>query len=155
MLKYFREDIVFQEVPNEISISFSICGCPRKCKNCSWKNTINLGEKHILTDNKFKSTLKKYSGLATCVLFLGGEWEEEDLINKLILAKKSGYKTCLYTGCDLNQVSLSIKENLDFIKVGQYVESLGGLSSPTTNQRFIDLVSGKILNNYFVRKEAF
>lgn len=155
MLQYYRKDVCFQEVPNEISLSFSIVGCPRNCKNCSWKNTINKEKKKNLSNSTYSMFLNKYKGLASCVLFLGGEWEEEDLINKLKMAKEKGYKTCLYTGCELNQISNNLKSNLDFIKVGSYIEELGGLSNPNTNQRFIDLINNKILNNYFVRQEVF
>ena len=35
-----------------------------------------------------------------------------------------------------------------------YIEERGGLANPNTNQRFIDLHTNKILNNYFVKQEA-
>lgn len=155
MLQYYRKDICFQEVPNEISISFSIAGCPHNCKNCSWKNTIDKEEKKNLTNTIYSMFLNKYKGLASCVLFLGGEWEQEDLICKLKMAKEKGYKTCLYTGCNLSQISEQLKQNLDFIKVGPYIEEKGGLSNPNTNQKFIDLINNKILNKYFTHQEAF
>lgn len=151
MLKYYRKDVCFQEVPNEISLSFSIVGCPHNCKNCSWKNTVENEEKHDLTDSVYSSFLNKYNGLASCILFLGGEWEQEDLVRKLKMAKKNGYKTCLYTGHELTQVSDELKKELDFIKVGPYIEEKGGLNNPNTNQRFIDLTNNKILNKYFIR----
>lgn len=155
MLKYYRKDVCFQEVPNEISLSFSIAGCPHNCKNCSWKGTIEKEEQKNLTNQTYSMFLNKYKGLASCVLFLGGEWEQEDLIYKLKMAKEKGYKTCLYTGCNFQQISEELKSNLDFIKVGPYMPEKGGLNNPNTNQKFIDLINNKILNNYFIRQEVF
>ena len=121
-LSFYTKNIFFQEVPNEISLSFSIAGCKNNCKNCSWKN-LNYKE-HLLTDSLYNSLLNKYKGLASCVLFLGGEWNPRALVKALKQAKTKGYKTCLYTG--LNDVSDEIKANLDYLKVGPYVEELGG-----------------------------
>lgn len=150
-LYFYTKNVVFQEVPNEISLSFSIAGCKNNCKNCSWKNCDIKAKK--LTDSLYKSFLHKYKGYISCILFLGGEWNSEDLINKLKLAKEYGFKTCLYTG--LYDVDNKIKENLDYLKVGPYIEELGGLNSLKTNQKFFDLINNKILNNYFVHQEAF
>ena len=150
-LSFYTKNVVFQEVPNEISLAFSIAGCKNNCKNCSWKNC-NIKAKP-LTDELYNKYLKKYQGTVSCILFLGGEWNERDLINKLSLAKQMGYKTCLYTG--QNDVSQNIKNKLDYIKTGPYIEELGGLNSPKTNQRFLDLINNKILNNYFIHQEAF
>lgn len=150
-LFFYTKNIVFQEVPNEISLAFSIAGCKNNCKNCSWKSC-NIKSKP-LTDELYLKYLKKYKDTVSCVLFLGGEWNKEDLINKLKLAKQMGYKTCLYTG--LNDVSSDIKSLLNYLKTGPYIEELGGLNSPTTNQRFLDLINNKILNKYFIHQEAF
>lgn len=151
MLKYYSKIVVLQEVPGEISVSFAIAGCPHNCKNCSWANTINKLPQKELTDEKFIDQLNKYKGLATCILFMGGNWEKEDLIKKLKMAKKYGFKTCLYTGDVLENVDNSILENLSYVKVGPYVETLGGLDKPTTNQRFYDLINKKTLNEEFRR----
>lgn len=155
MLNYLKKTVCFQEVPNEISLTFSIAGCPNHCFNCSWKNIEAQEKAKPLTNSVYSRYLNKYKGLASCVLFLGGDWETQDLITKLKMAKEKGYKTCLYTGCEMNLINNDIKANLDFIKVGPYIESLGGLSSPKTNQRFIDLIHNKILNHLFIKQGAF
>ena len=149
-LFFFSKDVVFQEVPNEISLSFAIAGCSNNCKNCSWKN-IKMQQKP-LSATVFENYLKKYQGLVSCVVFLGGEWKPKVLINRLKKAKEYGFKTCLYTG--KNDVSEDIKKYLDYLKTGPYIEELGGLTSEKTNQKFIDVITGKILNNYFRHCEA-
>lgn len=96
----------------------------------------------------FDSLLKRYSQKITCVLFLGGEWEEDNLVKFLVHAHQAGLKTALYTG--LEDVSDHLKRHLDYIKIGPWKYQLGGLSSPHTNQRFIDLTTNEILNHLFL-----
>lgn len=151
MLKYYNKMVVLQEVPGEIAVSFAIAGCPHNCKNCSWANTIHKMQAKELDDSIYKAQLNKYKGLATCVLFMGGNWEKEDLIKKLAMAKENGFKTCLYTGDILENVDNTILDNLNYIKVGPYVEHLGGLDKETTNQVFYDLSNNKIMNECFRR----
>ncbi|WP_029489302.1 anaerobic ribonucleoside-triphosphate reductase activating protein [Ochrovirga pacifica] len=144
---YYSFQVVFKEVPKHISLCFSICGCPLRCKGCHspflFKN--ENGKKLYKPD--YVKKLKSYQNLATCVLFMGGEWEQEALIDFLRIAKQHHYKTCLYTG--LNHVDLSISQYLDYLKTGSWQASLGGLESRQTNQRFTELATGKILNSYF------
>ena len=149
-LYFFTKDVVFQEVPNEISLSFSIAGCTNNCKNCSWQH-IKIQPKQ-LSSTVFENYLKKYKGLVSCIVFLGGDWKPRVLLNRLKKAKEYGFKTCLYTG--KTDVSEEIKSFLDYLKVGPYIEELGGLTSEKTNQKFIEVKTGKILNNYFRHCEA-
>ena len=152
MLKIFSKSIVLQEVPNEISLAFTVAGCPLNCPNCSWKNTIEQLKSFELNDKIYSNLLDKYKNFVSCILFMGGEWEKDDLINKLILAKKHNFKTCLYTGLELNNVDKNIVKNLDYIKTGHYNEKLGGLDSINTNQKFIDLKNNEILNKFFIKQ---
>lgn len=151
MLKFYNKQVVFQEVPNEISVSFSVAGCRLNCPGCSWKTAVLSMMEKELSDEYYCKVLKDYQGLASCVLFYGGEWESEDLIHKLQIAKQMGYKTCLYTGLNLEKVKPEIVSELNYIKVGPYIASLGGLNSPTTNQRLINLDTNEVLNHYMVK----
>ena len=85
-MRYYDYNIVLQEVPNEVSLSLSITGCKLSCDGCHspylWKEH---GE--ILTNEIFTDLLNKYTGLISCVLFMGGEWHEEELVNLLSLSK--------------------------------------------------------------------
>lgn len=81
--------------------------------------------------------LGKYAPHVSCVLFYGGEWEEEWLTKMLKLVKSLGLKTALYTGLD--DVSKEIKDNLDYLKTGSFVKECGPLNKRTTNQRMWDL----------------
>ena len=149
MLKFSSYDVVMQEIPNEVSLVFSIVGCKLACKGChsSYLWDENSGEE--LTDEVFISLINKYSGLISCVLFMGGEWDE-DLVSKLKIAKSLELKTALYTGLPRKKVNTEIIEQLNFLKTGRWVEKLGGLSSETTNQKLINLQTGEILNKHFI-----
>lgn len=148
-MNYYDFQVVLQEVPGEISLCFSICGCPIKCEGCHspflWKEENGLE----LTNGLFVELLQKYESLATCVLFMGGEWHENQLVDLLKLAKNKHYKTCLYTGQDM--VSKPILNELNWIKTGKWVPELGGLSSESTNQKFIDVKTKHLKNNLFIK----
>jgi len=130
-LKFTIEQIVWQEVPGEVSLAFLFSGCPLRCKGChsadAWKEGIGTE----LTEDYLKGRLKRYRGLISCVLFMGGEWQPEALQKMLGIVTQAGLKACLYTGLE--------REELD------------GLDSPTTNQKFIDLRTGEVLNRLFIK----
>jgi len=102
-----------------------------------------------LTDEVFSSLLKKYKGLASCVLFMGGEWHPKKLANFLKIANDQHFKTCLYTGEE--KVPDTILNSLTWIKTGKWVSDLGGLESETTNQRFIEVKTNRTLNHLFMQ----
>lgn len=139
MLNFLSEEIVFQEVPDEVSLSYLITGCPLRCKGCHSKDSWNKNLGTALTANYLEERIKNYQGLISCLLFMGGEWEADYLEQLLIIGKKNGLKTCLYTGLELEEVPKNLIKHLDFLKTGRWIEHLGGLDSPTTNQRFFKL----------------
>lgn len=136
-LYYYAEQVVWQEVPGETSLAFTISGCPLGCKGChsaqSWPATAGLPLSPALLLEK----LNKYRGLISCVLFLGGEWQPKLLQQLLQLCKKQGLKTCLYTGLETPPPGLL--PLLDYLKTGRWQAELGPLGSPGSNQRFYDL----------------
>ena len=139
--------VVFQEVPNEISLCFSITGCKIACKGCHSTELWNENNGMALSNETFIQWLSKYKNLITCVVFFGGEWQADALIEKLIIAKNIGLKTCLYSG--LKYIDINISQYLTFLKTGAWQPELGGLASPSTNQVFLDLSRGKNLNYLF------
>jgi anaerobic ribonucleoside-triphosphate reductase activating protein len=132
---FYNEHIVLQEVPGEISICFNIAGCPLNCPGCSWRDT-KMPPKE-LTIELYKSILDRNAGLATCVVFMGGEWKKAELATLLATARERGFKTCFYTGA--RRVDLEILAQLDFIKMGPWRADKGGLDNAGTNQIFFKL----------------
>jgi len=140
--------VVFQEVPDEISVAFIVTGCSLHCKGChSSEYWNNVGTE--LTVDKYLSILSK-NELSTCVAFFGGEWTDE-LPLFLDIAIEKGFKTCLYTG--ETEVSDILLNKLHYLKTGPWIESLGGLNSENTNQIFRNLITGEVLNYKFLNKK--
>lgn len=143
----FAPQICFQEVPDEVSLAFTITGCPLRCQGCHSQDTWDPQTGIQLNNDNFQQYLVRYQGLVSCVLFFGGEWNTPALQEKLSLAKKQGLKTCLYTG--KTKVSQHLLAQLDYLKTGAWQPNHGGLEKETTNQRFIELATGNLLNFKF------
>lgn len=151
-MHYYNVQVLLKEVPGEISICFSICGCKLFCKGCHSPFLWNEKNGKILTKIIFKKILYKYYGYASCVLFMGGEWYKKELIYFLKYAQKKGYKTCLYTGEE--RIDKNFTLHLNWVKTGKWMPELGGLDSPITNQRFINLDTNKIANHLFLKTKC-
>ena len=113
--RYSHEQVVWLEVPNEVSLAYQISGCPLRCKGCHSADTWKLGVGQELSSEYLDSRLKQYQGLITCVLFLGGEWQVDELIARLVQVKQGGLKTCLYTGFEQEELTQDIIYHLDYL----------------------------------------
>lgn len=149
-LRFFAQQVVWQEVPNETSLAFLISGCPLGCKGCHSAQSWKKGTGEPLSADYLAAQLAKYQGLISCVLFMGGEWHIEQLLARLTQVKAAGLNSCLYTGLERHELDLRLLENLTYLKTGRWIAELGGLNSPTTNQRFTDLRTGENLNARFL-----
>ena len=122
----------FAEVPDEISLCFSISNCKFHCPGCHspwlWED-----KGTELTTELFVSEIEKANGI-TCVCLMGGTWPEvEGLVREATHKLLRDYKWAWYTGN--NFLEAKWFHTFDYIKVGPYVQELGGLNKPTTNQR--------------------
>lgn len=135
-MNYFKYDIVFQEIPGEISLALYFTGCPLRCKGCHSPELWNAQNGVRLEQNELKQLIQRYEGKISTVLFMGGEWESQTLIEFLNPIKEAGLKVALYTGREIHELPRELVVHLDFLKTGPWREELGGLNSPTTNQKF-------------------
>lgn len=131
-LRFNHVEIATQEVPDEIALAISISGCPLACHNCHSPHTWNPNLGELLTSSALTTLIQSHKHIS-CILFYDGLHIESELLPLFDTAHKAGLKVAFYTGLD--SVSTSIASNVDYLKVGPYIESLGGLNSPTTNQR--------------------
>lgn len=146
-LRFTVEQVVWQEVPGEVSLAFTISGCPLRCKGCHSSAARNPNAGQLLTTDYFLARLHQYQGLISCVLFLGGEWQPTELTELLRIAGEQQLKTCLYTGFET--IDPDLMPYVTYLKTGPWVAELGGLNSSTTNQRFVDLRTHENLNYKF------
>ena len=133
MLKYANYDIVFREIPSEMSLAIAISGCQIRCKGCHSRDLWeDKGE--TLSIFAIEQLLKKEDGV-TCLLLLGGEHDIDTLIEIFMHFHKK-IKTAWYCGLDMiPKDKIGILQYLDAVKIGHFDIELGGLDSPTTNQR--------------------
>lgn len=137
MLKYLYCKEVFAEVPSEITLGISISGCQIRCPGC---HSRELWEDKgiLLTMEELQNLLDKHKGITT-LLLLGGEHDIDTLTELFQYAYKK-VKTAWYCGLDMiPKDKLGIMQYLDYLKLGHYDHELGGLNSPTTNQRFYQI----------------
>ena len=133
-LKYLGYSIVFQEVPDEVTLAINISGCPHKCEGCHSKYLWEYEGNYISDD--LDMLIEKYKGLITCVCFMGGDQNISELTNLSMTVRQHNLRVALYSGLDDNGVSLvPLYKRFDYIKTGRYHHDLGGLDKITTNQR--------------------
>lgn len=146
-MRYSGLQIVFQEIPDEISLAIHFTGCPLKCNGCHSADLWNSNNGIDLNSLKFEKILFQYSKYISCVVFMGGEWQPTQLLELIQITKAQNKKTALYTGLQLNEVPNLLIANLDYLKYGPYIPELGGLTSKKTNQRLINLTTNIELNS--------
>ena len=141
-------DIVFQEIPGEVTLALNLSGCPCHCHGCHsphlWEDT---GE--VLDESLLAELTGQYKGLITCVAFMGGDQAPEEVAHwaayvknpqSSILNPQSPLKTAWYSG---RMKMPGTDSPFDYVKIGPYVEALGGLKSEKTNQRLYKRVEDK------------
>lgn len=134
MLKYVGTQIVFQEVPDEVSLAINLSLCPNHCDGCHspelWED---IGE--VLDLRTLDELIEKNKGI-TCVAFMGGDNDVWALYESAkMVHSKFGLKTCWYSGRDSLSDRVPWHHAWDYIKLGHYDKELGGLDKKTTNQR--------------------
>ena len=143
MLKYFDKAIVFQEIPDEVSLAINITNCPHRCKNChSPYLREDIGKE--LTYEELDSLLKnRINQNVSCILFMGGDSSHSDIVDlSNYIHTKYKYKVAMYSGDDI--VDYDLLNCLDYYKYGSYQEDKGGLDKITTNQVMLSIEKGEI-----------
>ncbi|MBO7465791.1 MAG: anaerobic ribonucleoside-triphosphate reductase activating protein [Bacteroidales bacterium] len=130
-MKYYNYDIVFQEIPDEVTLAVNITNCPNRCQGCHsphlWEDT-----GMPLTEGEIDRLMARYGTQITCFCFMGGDGQMAEL-ERLAAHLRQHYrvKTAWYSG----QYDFPKRlELFDFVKTGPYLRERGGLKSPGTNQ---------------------
>lgn len=143
MLKFKDSYIVFEEIPDRVSLAVNITNCQNNCIGChSPELRLNNGEE--LTEEIIDKLIKENYGI-DCFLFMG---EGKDRGRLLELAKyikhNCNLKVAIYSG--RNNVEFDFYEVFDYIKVGEYKEEYGPLNKETTNQRLYEITSNNVID---------
>ena len=143
MLKYYNFDIVFQEIPDEVTLAVNITGCPCHCPGCHsphlWEDIGEPPEEAAL-----RAMLPTYSGEVTCICLMGGDADTQAVERLCTFIRKDlGLHSAWWSGrADLPE-GLDLAR-FDYVKTGPYIESLGGLKNPKTNQRLYRVAEGAL-----------
>lgn len=147
MLKYYNTQVVFQEFPGEITLAINLTNCPNHCPGCHSPWLQEDTGKELTTKELCKILEPHVGSVTTCIGFMGGD-NDASYLHELVEAMHETYPGFLigwYTGKDLTRKELNknypLYKYFDYIKTGPYVEALGGLDKPTTNQRMYCKIS--------------
>ena len=145
MLKYTNYEVVFDEVPDEITLAINISNCPNRCPGCHspelWED---IGKE--LTEESLLELLDRNKGIS-CVSFMGGDLTPELINNLAQFVKKSfkNIKVSWYSGKKILSEKIDL-EFFDYIKLGPYISKFGGLDKKSTNQRFYRVDNNSLLD---------
>ena len=140
MIKYKPDtvQVVFNEIPDYVSLAIEITNCPGMCEGCHspWLRE-DIGEE--LTPTRLYELIEANKGI-NCVVFMG-EGKDPEALKKLALGILVTYggsiKTALYSG--RQEVEDEYDAFFNFIKTGPYIEKFGPLNKETTNQRLYEI----------------
>lgn len=142
MLKYVNTGIVFQEIPDEITLAINISRCPCHCPGCHSKYLWeDVGTP--LTTEELERLVGQFGKDITCVCFMGGDAEPAYLgiLADYLHQHHPQYKVGWYSG-RLRMHPEARSHLFDYVKIGPYIAHLGALKSRTTNQRLYKRVEG-------------
>lgn len=150
MLKFVPKDtsIVFAEIPDEISLAINISCCPHRCPGCH--SPYLQKDYGVVLDEETLDQLIEYNPGITCVLFMGGDGDKETLKRLASHIAVKGYKVAWYSG-EKEVDMFEFGWFFDYIKVGPYIENLGPINQPTTNQRLYKI--GRFYNQNQIMSE--
>lgn len=141
MLKYTDFDIVFSEIPDEVTLAISISNCPNNCKGCHSPELMkDIGKP--LTENTLSKIIRLYERNITCICFMGGDREPIE-VERLSLFVQKTYpkiKSGWYSGKTELPETIDIN-SFQYVKLGPYIEKLGSLRSKNTNQKLFKIVA--------------
>lgn len=136
-MKYVDTLVSFSEIPDEITLCINISNCPNKCEGChsSWLQE-NIGIE--LNNYELYDIINKNSGIS-CVCFMGGDSNPEEINDLAIKIKSKNLKVGWYSGNSKISDKINIK-NFDYIKIGPYLKDKGPLSDKNTNQKMYKII---------------
>ena len=131
MVKYYSASVVFEEIPDEVTLAIEITNCPGQCEGCHspWLRE-DIGEE--LTPDVLNRLIDENDGI-TCVCFMGEGNDVTGLLDLALIVAQRGVAAALYSGRE--HVEFEMGAVFSYIKVGPYIKEFGPLNKETTNQK--------------------
>ena len=97
-VKYYNFDIVFQEIPDEVTLAVNITNCPNHCVGCHSPHLHgNVG--FDLDEKEIDQLLEKYGKQITCFCFMGGDATPQEVARLASYVRtKAALKVAWYSG---------------------------------------------------------
>lgn len=135
MLRYHNFDVVFAEIPGETTLAINLTGCPNDCPGCHSPH-LRADAGLTLDEGELRALLARYGRSVTCVALMGGDAAPEEVARLAAIVRREypALRTGWYSGRDGLPEGFDTLA-FDYIKLGGWVEALGPLTAPTTNQR--------------------
>jgi len=138
MIKCASYDVVFREIPNEVTLALNLSLCPNRCLGCHSPNLReDIGE--IVDETLLTNLINQYGKAITCLCFMGGD-NDPLLLSQLAHFIKQNFahlKVGWYSGRSKRPERFE-DADFDYIKLGPYKKELGPLDKSTTNQRLYE-----------------
>ncbi len=145
-IKIASYQVVFQEIPDEVTLSLNISNCPNRCKGCHSPQMMDdVGE--ALDEGLMDAILMAYAEQVSCICFMGGDSDPVavEALAKYIRLKRPLLKIAWYSG--RQEFASGIEAQVfDYIKLGPYIEKFGALRSSATNQRLYRILNGEFVD---------
>ena len=99
MVRYHNFDIVFAEVPDEVTLALNLTRCPNRCPGCHSPH-LRSDTGRVLDEEELAALLEVYGRSVTCVAFMGGDGEPQEvaLLAEAVRRRWPTLRTAWYSG---------------------------------------------------------
>ena len=151
MIRYHNFDIVFAEIPDETTLAINLTGCPNRCPGCHSPH-LRSDTGRTLDEGELLALLGAYGDSVTCVCFMGGDADPQGVAQLAAVVRRN--RPRLHVGWYSGRALLPPEFDpacFDYVKLGAWIEKLGPLTSPTTNQRLYHVAPGGAMEDITAR----
>lgn len=147
MIKYTDYDVVFGEVPDEVTLAINLSLCPNRCEGCHSPQLWGDIGRRLIPSELEKIALPYYKKV-TCLCFMGGDNDHEELSRLVDYARFAlpNLKLAWYSGKTFQHEWMVYYHKFDYFKVGPYIKDYGPLNEPSTNQEFYKVEGREFIN---------
>lgn len=143
MIKYKDYYVVFEEIPDNVSLAINITNCANNCKGCHSPELREDNGKELTYEEIDKIISNNYG--INCFLFMGEGRDKKRLLEIARYVKETyKLKIAIYSGRD--EIDGEYCKIFDYIKIGSYNEKLGPLNKETTNQKLFMVYEGTLID---------
>ncbi|MDE6507298.1 MAG: anaerobic ribonucleoside-triphosphate reductase activating protein [Alistipes sp.] len=147
MLRFHNYDVVFAEIPGETTLAINLTGCPNRCPGCHSPH-LQADGGEVLDDEALRFLLGRYGPAVTCVCFMGGDGDPSEVARLAAAVRQAMPRLRVGWYSGRRELPAGVAPAVyDYIKLGPWVEALGPLSSPATNQRLYRVASDGTLTD--------